>query len=315
MAKPNLSLTVYELLDLLPIIVLFPLVFISFVAYYIGVMCCISRGLITTGVSAFQKFLQGMTKLTMIVFGPPLGVVRYDRHKEEKVDHMKIPVVYIHKRPVPKFIVCMLGSYVISFIMFAITVFWDIFLLVQSSECDDTTIDCFAQTPNDTTKFEPVSDCSLYENYGSNVTITCYSFAYSFGPALGTIGGLFTMIKIVMKGISAVFLGLYGYAIDNDKACCFYFMNIFQIFAVILVPIGMPIGIIVITVGLPSLSYANLAQVLLAMFTMFIGFSIPWAVFTQPDSDENEGGEKETAPLTSPGGNTHGHGTINTEPS
>jgi hypothetical protein len=166
-------------------------------AYFIGVICCFSRGMFTTIVSTFQKFLLGMIKLTMIVFGPPLGVVRYERHTKEEVDHLKIPVVYINKQPVPKYIVCMLGLYVISFIIFAITVFWDIFLFVQSSDCDDTTIDCFALTPANDTKFEPVFDCSLYEDYGSNVTISCYSFAYSFGPALGAIGGLFTMIKLL----------------------------------------------------------------------------------------------------------------------
>jgi hypothetical protein len=110
-----------------------------------------------------------------------------------------------------------------------------------------------------------------------------------------------------MKGISATFLGLYGYAYDNDKFCLFRFMRFFQIFAVLLVPIGIPIGLVIITAGFPSLSYyANIAQMLLAMFTMFIGFSIPWAVFIEPDSDEfeNDGTEnssesnEEVAPIT-----------------
>ena len=315
MAKPNLPLIAYELLDLIPIICVFIVLFILFLAFMIGIRCCISHNKLELAVSAFKKFIKGLTKLTMIVFGPPLGVVGYEAEKDEKVDHLELPVVFIHKQEVPKHIVCMLGGYVIFFITFSITVFWDIFLLAQSSDCDDTTIDCFASNGTGS-GVKPVMDCGLYESYGSNVTIICYSFAYSFGPALGAIGGLFTMIKIVMKGISSVFLNLYGYAIYNKKRLLYRSIRLFQICFTVVVAIVIPITIIVINYISDSLSFANIVQVLLAMFTMILGFSIPWAVFIVPVSDDleeenNSGSNEEKTPIISPGGDTSGHGTIN----
>ena len=67
--------------------------------------------------------------------------------------------------------------------MFSVMVFWDIFLLGESSDCDDTTIDCFAQVAGNDSSFSPVDDCELYEDYGSNETISCYTFVFSFGQA------------------------------------------------------------------------------------------------------------------------------------
>ena len=312
MAKPNLSLSVYTALELLPIILFFAPLMVFGLSYMFGLMCCVLLNKRDSALAAVKKYGKGMTKLTMVVFGPPMGIVQYERHREEEVDHLDITVVYIHKRKVPRRVVFMLGAYTIGFIAFAISVFWDIFLLVQSSDCDDTTIDCFAI--NDTNS-EPIHDCNIYEGYGSNVTISCYSFVYSFGPALGAIGGLFTMIKVIMKVISAIFLGLYGYAHDNKKLI--WFFNLFQAFVVLFVPIGIPIGMVVIVIGFPSLSVANIAQIILAMFTLCIGFSIPWSYFTTPDSDDNanaegnisESNEEESTPIIQ-SGRTPGHGTM-----
>ena len=138
MAKPNLSYQVYLWLDFLPILMLLILVTFLIISYYICQLCCRRHhvGIMTT-VANFS------TKLAMALFGPPLGVVRRERHQDDEVDHMDVPVIYIHRRQVPWVVSILLGGYVVSFIYFAISVFWEVFLLKQSNSCDDTTIDCF----------------------------------------------------------------------------------------------------------------------------------------------------------------------------
>ena len=298
MAKPNLSLDRYVILDLFPLIAFMIFICILLMSYIVGLLCCVTCNHIDTAVSSAKLLFKSFTKLAMVVFGPPAGVLNYRAHEEEEVDHMDNTVVYIHKRNVPQKIVTMLGSYVVTFIMFSVMVFWDIFLLKESSDCDDTTIDCFAQVADNDSSSLPVEDCTIYEGYGSNVTISCYEFVYSFGPALAAIGGLFTMIKIVMKVISAVFLGLYGYAIRNNKLCLFKFMILFQVLLVFLIPIALPIALIIFVVGLPSLSIANIVQIVLLMLTLAIGFSVPWGYFViPPDAYELRQEENDRSPI------------------
>lgn len=293
MAKPNYSQLTYEIFNLLPTLILFSCVFTVLISCLIGIVCCLRFNKKETAIDTYTKLVQFFTKLTMVIFGPNNSVFHY-RPNVDEGDDLEIPVLYIHRKEVPTYLVMMMGSYVISFIMFSVGVFWDIFLLKDSSECDDTTIDCFAQVAgNDTSS--PIYDCETYEKLGSNVTISCYSFVYSFGPALAASGGLFTMIKIVMGTIAGTFLALYGYALRKKKKRLLRFTFFLQLFLLLLIPFGFPIVLIVFVVGLPSLSYANIAQVVILIFTLAIGFSIPWINFV-PENNEDHTPINRTQP-------------------
>ena len=284
MAKPNLSLSDYLLLDLVPVFFVF-LVIIIFFLILAGMIVCLFCNHPNTAKSLGKLIVSSLIKLTMAVFGPHGGgnVLNHEKNqtkkdKKDEYDAKNLPIFYINNEKVHWIYRLMFGAYVIGFILFSATVFWDVFLLEESNNCDDTTIDCFAQVADNDSSFSPVKDCSVYEDYGSNVTFICYTFVYSFGPALAAMGGLLTMIKIVMKIISVVFLSLYGYACSKKKLCL---LILFQIFLVLLISIALPIVLIILVVDLPSLSAVNITQIALVMLTLFMGFSIPWGMFVK----------------------------------
>ena len=233
------------------------------------------------------------SKMTLVIFGPPEGIFRYEPAPKEEIDeHLGTQSVYIRKKKVDNRLVIMLGGYVLAFGLFAVMVFWDIFLLSESHDCDDTTIDCFAYTDVVNATSGPINDCGEFENMQNNngtTTITCYTFKYAFGAALGAIGGLLTMIRTVMKIISATFLWAYSNAGDKCKCCSCSVLCVlmFHIFLVILIPFVLPISFVAIVIGFSSLSVSNIIQIILFIFTLFIGISFPWCFFVD-DNDSNE---------------------------
>ena len=298
--KPNISASTYELLELLPTIVLCSLGVSILTVYLIAIICCLSLKKFDTVISSYKTLSKLLTKLLMIVFGPGgSSVLQYERHEDKEKDALQIPVIYIHKRRVPKSFVVMFELYVASFILFSVTVFWDIFLLTESNDCDDTTIDCFAQVAGNDTIL-PIYDCEIYENHDANVTISCFTFTYSYGKALAAIGGLLNMIDIIMKGIAGTFLGLYGYAVKSGINCILYLIISLQILLAVIVPFAI-LGIIFYvksTTYSLSLSYTIIAQLVLGILTLVFGFSIPWMIFVYPDKENDENHHSNNIPLS-----------------
>ena len=299
--KPNISETTYELLELLPTIALFSLGVSILTVYLIAIICCLSLKKFDTVISSYKTLSKLLTKLMMMVFGPGgRSVLHYKRHEDTEIDALQIPVIYIHKRRVPTGFVVMFELYVASFILFSVTVFWDIFLLTESNDCDDTTIDCFAQVAGNDTIL-PIYDCKIYENHDANVTISCFTFTYSLGRALAAIGGLLNMIDIIMKGIAGTFLCLYGYAVKSRKKCILYLIISLQILMAVVVPFAILVGITVYvksTTYSLSLSYTSIAQLVLGILTLVFGFSIPWMIFVYPDKENDENHHSNNIPLS-----------------
>jgi hypothetical protein len=287
MTKPNLSKIVYVLLEIAPLIliILFCIVFFIIMKYIQECVNLCSKKAATATVVITKIF----SKMALVVFGPPEGIFRYEAAPTEELDeHLGTQVVYIRKKRVDNRWVVMLGVHVLTFGVFAMMVFWDIFLLSESHVCDDTTIDCFAETDVVNATSGPINDCAKFETTLTNngtTTITCYTFTYAFGPALGAVGGLFTMIRIIMKIISAMFLWAYSNAGDKCKRCSCSFRCVF-IFHGILIIFVLPIitAFVAIAVGFSTLSIPNHIQVLLFMLTLSIGIGFPWCLFTGDDN-------------------------------
>ena len=290
MTKHNWSQHVYTSLDLVPIV----LISVFSIVLY-TVMQCIRMGMKLGSKKAANVnhgVLKIISKMALVVFGPPENIFRYEAAPKEELDEQTgTQVVYIRRKRVSNGFVVMLGGYVLTFGLFAVMVFWDIFLLSESHDCDDTTIDCFSQTDIANASSGLIKDCAELEMQTNGTTlITCYTFTFAFGAALGAIGGLLTMIRIVMKIISSTFLWAYSNAGDNCKccSCSIYCVLIFHIILVTLIPFVAAIIITLIVVGSSSLNYnlsiANIIQVVLFMLTLLIGISFPWCLFIDDDN-------------------------------
>lgn len=282
MAKPNLSQSVYFWLDLVPFLAVPLLCFGIVIILQVARLCASSGSEKAAGV--ILGFLKVISKMAIVVFGPPEGIFRYDPAPKEKVDqHIGSREVYIKGKKVHIALVIMMGAYVLTFGLFAIMVFWDIFLLSESHDCDDTTIDCFVESVAINVSSGPIRDCSLYEktagNSTSSIRITCYTFTYAFGAALGAIGGLLTMIRIVMKVISAAIMWTYENASDECKCCSCSLCCVITTHCglILLIPFILPITFIIIAFA--SLSIANIIQIILFILTLAIGMSFPWCIY------------------------------------
>ena len=81
--KPNISETIYELLELLPTIVLFSLGISILTVYLIAIICCLSLKKFDTVISSYKTLSKLLTKLTMMVFGSGgRSVLHYKRHED-----------------------------------------------------------------------------------------------------------------------------------------------------------------------------------------------------------------------------------------
>ena len=284
MSKRNHSYTYYQVIELFPVIfcaiVTFIVVFSLYLYQFLSRRCSIKGAAKSVNKSMFKW----LTKLIKIVFGPPVGLVHDKPHEDEELDGDNVPVIYIHKEKVPKSVVLMLGSYVVLFFIFSFTVFLQLFLLELSSECDDTTIDCFANNDSTSDSFVPIDNCEVYEGYGSNVTIICYDFSFSFGPALGAAGGLLPMIKLVMKAISVFFLNIYEKFKIKNKSSRFLCTVLFQYLLIFALFIGGEAGVVYLTIGIStSTNYSNVLQFCLIFLTLCMGLGIPWSKFIKHD--------------------------------
>ena len=94
--------------------------------------------------------LKIILKMALIVFGPPESVFRYEAAPKEE------QVVYIRRKRVGNLLVIMLGSYILTFGLFTLMVFWDISLLSESHDC---AIDCFSQTDIANATSGPIKYC------------------------------------------------------------------------------------------------------------------------------------------------------------
>ena len=298
MSKPNLPEALYVALDLAPSYVI-PLLCVGIFIFLQLIRMCISFGS-KKAATVNLGILKLFSKMAVVIFGPPEGIFRYEAAPKEELDeHLGTQVVYIRRKKVSAPWVIMLGCYVLAFGLFAVMVFWDIFLLSESHDCDDTTIDCFADTDVINATSGPIDDCSQYETTGDingTTTITCYTFTYAFGAALGAIGGLLIMIRTVMKVISAIFMWAYANSSDECKCCrcSFFCVLIFHFILILLIPFVLPVTFIALVVGFSSLSIPNIIQVFLFIITLFFGISFPWCFFIG-DEDHNFISQSERA--------------------
>ena len=265
MVKPNYPESAYILLEELPTLIVTPLLAVVVVILYICYRALSCSEKVRT---CCELMLKGIIKLAKVFFGTPTGLF----HKREATEEED--AVYIGNKEVPYGILIRLGVYVISFSLFALIVFWDIFLIKQSNSCDDTTIDCFVNT---TAEGELITNCSQYAEL-TNITITCYKFVFDYGSALSAVGGLLTMIKITMKIIAAAFLALYGSIGQRCGHKVRLCPLIFHMILVLLIPIAIPIATIILisTSSLFHFSLAIIFRVILFLFTILIGCTIPW---------------------------------------
>ena len=285
MKKPNLPLEVYVLLDIAPIFVIFILCFgISYSQLCFHLYMKFKNSRRTNHLSmAMNRFFSWMTS---IAFGPPEGVFRYEPEQQEEWDeHLGTKTIYLGRKKVNSILVVMLGSYVFVYFLFAIMVSWDIFLLSESYECNNKTIDCFEENG------DPITDCNK-----RNVTtqdqdrITCYTFSFSFGAALGAFGGLLSMIRIMMKVISAVFLWAYT-KYSGDKCKRVFLVHLLLIFSI---PIVISITVFVYVV-LFSTSFLDILSIVLFYFSLLIAVCFPWCLFADTENSSQHGNHSERA--------------------
>lgn len=168
MAKMNLSYTVYQLLEFVPMLLI--LVVICLIMLIIQ---CIQHWSVlgSTRADKIRAWIyNGSIKIGKMAFGPPMGV--FGKQEDDTNE------VFIKNKPVPHYILFILGLFMLFFGLLAILVFWDVFLLRESNSCDNN-IDCFAMIENNgseensTSSPVTISDCREYEMV-DNVDISCF---------------------------------------------------------------------------------------------------------------------------------------------
>lgn len=252
----------YASLEFVPVVVL-SILSLSII-FTLKINCCHS------------SIFDGLAKLAKGAFGQPLGLFNYQQD-------LKIDEVYIEGKRVPRSVLIALGIYLVMVIVYVAMVFWDIFFIEESSDCD-ATIDCFASTENNIMTEVPITNCSLYdEDPGKNVTIQCFKFVYRLVPGLAAVGGMLTMSRIVTKLISVAFL--YVYSCVGKKYCCtccckvpgaaLAILQFVLFFLLFIVTAVIPYFIYLYT----SFSPGNIFQTIIIMLTIDIAFIIPWGYF------------------------------------
>ena len=182
--------------------------------------------------SAVQKRLFSLYKASAIlvvdaVVGPSESIVSYNTPRN-------LSTMYIGTRKIVGKSSFLHLFYFMSlgFLCMIFAIFWGEFLYEVTFTCNDKTIDCFigveTQVSNYSKKtqtvMEPVLNCSQFEY--SEVDFVCYSFTYSLGSALATIGGLFTALRYIGIVISRVNIWVVRkfHSLTSKTVCQFLFL-------------------------------------------------------------------------------------------
>lgn len=291
MSKKNLPYIWYELLEFMPIFALFMLLGLVIVVMQCIHNCCGNAGEGEAGGDASGdgeasgnaeccRPYHGLIKIGKVSFGPPMGVFgKRERHGEQE-DRDDRDDVFINDTRVPDWILALLGLFMISFGILAMLIFWDIFLIRESSSCDNN-IDCFARfkntsEENSTFKTVPISDCSEYE-VTDNITISCFEFVYELGDAIGTIGGLITGVQLVMKMISIAVIYIYNSKCASNKCCKYCLLAVHAL--IVAVTFAGALTAIQVLVGFLNLTIGGWIKALLYVLTICLALVIPWGMF------------------------------------
>ena len=309
MVKHNFSRFIWESLDLLPFLILSPIIILALYALtyivikdipclgsLINYNCC--KKPLTE-----RRCLHSLTsKIVMLVFGPPKAILKYERSNEllKETNNHSTPnnSICIKGKKVEPIYVSVLALYVLVFCCFAIEVFWDIFLIDVSTgtKCNDRTSDCYRENNSN-----PITDCYLYDSDPSAV-FTCYTFSFALGSGLAAVGGLMTVAVFVMKVIAFLFLNMYS--VNHCKLsrcqchCHKHFILFFQYAVVLLGIINFYAVFIVVVTRHSSYSTADVCRSVFIFVTLVVGCAFPWRKFAQGRYVIEQGGG-ENIPIIS----------------
>lgn len=292
MTKPNHPIALYLSLEYVPLGVLALIISVLLPVLHCTVLKC-------------KCCIKVISSLAKVALGPPVGIFSYKGQDKESED------VYINDKKVPDSVLVVLGYYVMASIGFIVMVFWAIFLVQESYVCDDESIDCFVSTRG-SPKLEPITDCSDYKD-NKNVVITCYTFVYRFGAAFAAAGGMITLLKVMTKIVSAIFLKIYARDCNclctkctvAKKCCynraekeCFCCCSHLQCIAITHFVINIIITLLcysvfyLVTYFIPVSVELYPSSILKSMW-LFFGYIvlswIPWGYFSFDDENKEEG--------------------------
>lgn len=300
MAKLNFTYDTY-VIHFLPML-LFPIVPFLFMSLF---MFSIFISYLANSTKPFLWSRDLVKKLVMLlpeaIFGPPCGLLSYESGKSIETDSM-----FILKRRFKRIGFKYLSFLGFTFILYAIIIFWDLFLLEESYMCDDS-IDCFDFNDTDIA----VTDCSLYEGR-EKYAVVCYKFVFSFGTALAAFGGLITSLKLIVKITTKIAVRIYSHFPKYSEHLYIIFVvgSIFVLIGGFLVYLFTRSGEhISFHVVLP-----NTIKFLLTLVATLSGFAVPWFYLTEKVEAQQELPSGDTEPLLAPtddrGSANGGYGSI-----
>ena len=257
-----------------------------FAIFYSILICFGKNDFIKKVNSKIYIVFSGLKWLGVLGFGAPSGMHSSRQEPTESDDS-----VYINQKKVPRKVLIILGMYVMIFIFTAFIVFWELFLLTASiGSCDDTVKDCFARNntlSNENSASIPITDCDNFID-ATNTTITCYQFDFQLGIAFGAVGGMLTMIRLLMNIVSKAALKCYIYTKAKNYRWLKIALLLTQYVMFVLVPFVLLMFIAIYTAYSTNLTIETAGRLVLIGTGIMIVFMIPWYYFVTNDHEVEE---------------------------